>query len=101
MTIKQKIIDELQNPEMLDLKFLFSENVLDLSLEILDELLESEKEDFEKKLALKNEEITFESFLDNSSLDLFFSLLSHLQNVQSSEKIRNIIEQFEPKYIDF
>gem|GEM_PF-2311179 len=46
-------------------------------------------------------EITFETFIDFSKLDLFFSLLNHLQNVKSSEKIRNIIEEFEPKYVDF
>nr|MDD3720381.1 M3 family metallopeptidase [Candidatus Gracilibacteria bacterium] len=101
MTIKQKILQELQNPKMLDLKFLFSKEVLDVSLEVLQELLDEEKKDFDEILKLTNEKITFETFMDFSKLDLFFSLLNHLQNVKSSDEIRNIIEDFEPKYVDF
>lgn len=135
MTTKQKILQELQNPKMLDLKFLFSEEVLDIALEVLDELLEEEKKEFDEMINAKYKwldfiipintwinkkgndnlidprveheddnivtEITFETFIDFSKLDLFFSLLNHLQNVKSSEKIRNIIEEFEPRYVDF
>ncbi len=100
MTVKQKILKELENTKIPDLKFMFSEEVLDIALDVLSELLEEEKKDFDETLKIKNEEITFETFEDFSRLDLFFSLLNHLQNVKSGEKIRNIIEEFEPKYID-
>lgn len=101
MTIKQKIIQELENPKIPDLKFLFSDEVLDLAPEVLEELLLEEKKDFDELLKTLDNEITFEIFQDFSRLDLFFSLLNHLQNVNSSEKVRNIIEDFEPKYVDF
>ncbi len=99
--LKQKILQELENTKIPDLKFLFSDEVLDLALDVLVELLEEEKKDFLELLKIDDEKITFDIFLDFSRLDLFFSLLNHLQNVKSGEKIRNIIEEFEPKYVDF
>lgn len=101
MTIKQKIIKELENPKIPDLKFLFSEEVLDETATILLDLLKEEKEKFDNILKVKDTDITFELFQDFSRLDLFFSLLNHLNNVNSSDKTRKIIEQFEPKYVDF
>jgi hypothetical protein len=62
MNIKEKVKKELEKKDFPDLKFLFSEEVLDIAPEILDELLEEEKKDFEKKLKLKNEEISFKTF---------------------------------------
>ncbi|MFA5917579.1 MAG: M3 family metallopeptidase [Candidatus Gracilibacteria bacterium] len=134
--LKQKILQELENTKIPDLKFLFSDEILYLALEVLNELLEEEKKDFDelvnteyegldlssgtkvkdplnKAISRKQEQrdssllsegqkkITFDIFIDFSRLDLFFSLLNHLQNVKSGEKIRNIIEEFEPKYVDF
>lgn len=55
MTIKQKIIKELENTKIPDLKFLFSEEVLDISLEILQDLLKDEKERFDKLISEKYE----------------------------------------------
>lgn len=101
MTIKEKILLELDNPKIPDLKFLFSEEVLDVALVVLGELLEEERKDFDETLKIKDEEITFEIFQDFSKLDFFYSLLNHLQNVKSGDKIRNIIEEFDPKYVDF
>jgi hypothetical protein len=101
MPIKQKILQELENTKIPDLKLLFSDEVLDIALEVLNELLEEEKKDFDELLKIDDKKITFDIFLDFSRLDLFFSLLNHLQNVKSGEKIRNIIEEFEPKYVDF
>jgi hypothetical protein len=83
------------------LNFLYSDEVLDVSLEVLNELLEEEKKDFGKKLKIKNEEIIFDTFEDFSKLDYFWSLLNHFKNINSSDEIRKIIEDFEPKIIDF
>ncbi len=140
MNIKEKILQELENPKILNLKFLFSEEVLDVALVVLNELLAEEKQKFEEKINTKYgwlddkisypehkftgsfihsnfinqnikdseinsewqySELTFETLEDFSKLDLFFSLLNHLQNVSSSDKIREIIEEFEPEYVDF
>ena len=101
MNLKEKIIQELQNPDLPDLKFLYSSEVLELAPEILEELLEREKQDFQNKLQTKDEDISFDTFEDFSLLDYFFSLLEHYQGVNSDDIIRKIIEDFEPKYIDF
>gem|GEM_PF-3435566 len=53
MTTKQKILQELQNPKMLDLKFLFSEEVLDTAIEVLNELLDEERKDFDELINKK------------------------------------------------
>ena len=101
MTLKEKIIGALENTDFPDLKFLYSQEVLDVSEELLEELLEKEKNEFHEKLKITEENIEFETFRDFSLLDYFFSLLEHYQGVNNDEKIRKIIETFEPKYIDF
>jgi len=99
--IKNKVMAELKKVEFPDLQFLFSPEVLNLAPEILDELLEQEKKDFEELLQTSKEKITFEIFDDEELLDYFWSLLNHYQNVNNTEKIRKIIDDFRPKLQDF
>lgn len=101
MTIKEKVLIELEKKEFPDLKFLFSEEVLDISLEILKDFLEEEKKMFSDFLLKDNSEINFDSFEEDTNLDYFWSLLNHLDNVDSSEKVRTIIEEFRPLLQDF
>lgn len=101
MKIKQRVLNELKEEWFPDLKFLFSDEVLDLSPRLLDELLEEEKREFEKLLLIENKDLSFESFEDDLPLDYFWSLLNHYQNIENTEKIRKIIEDFRPKLQDF
>ena len=101
MTIHEQILWELKNPNFPNLQFLYSSEVLEIAEEVLESLLEEEKQDFSKKLKTPDAEISFETFEDFSYLDYFFSLLEHYQGVNNDETIRTIIENFEPKYIDF
>lgn len=101
MNLKQQILKALQNPDFPNLKLLYSSEALELAPKILEELLEEEKSDFEKKLQTPDGEISFETFEDFSLLDYYFSLLEHYQGVHGDDIIRKIIEDFEPKYIDF
>ena len=101
MDIKTQIREALKNPDFPDLKFLYGEEVLWAAEEALEELLGEEKEDFQKKLKIVDEDVSFETFEDFSYLGYFFSLLEHYQWVNNDEAIRTIIENFEPKYIDF
>jgi len=101
MNTKQKVIKEFEKKEFPDLKFLFSSEVLDIAPKILEELLDEEKKDFEKKLKLKDEEIRFETFHEDWILWDFWSYLNHLNSVNSSEKIRKIVEDFEEKITEF
>jgi len=99
--LKQKILNELSSTLFPDLKFIYSDKVLDVSLEILEELLENEKKDFEDLLKLPKDQLTFDSFEDDSLLDYFWHLLHHLKMVNSSEKVRKIIEIFRDKMDNF
>jgi len=99
--IKNKIIQELENTEIPDLAFLFSEEVLEVAEELLLDFLEEEKKEFEEKLKISDEEITFELFEEESKLNYFWSLLNHLNNVNSNDKVRKIIENIEPKLTEF
>jgi hypothetical protein len=101
MDLKEKILVELQKEEFPNLKFLFSDEVLNIAPELLGELLEEDKNKFEELLKIENKDLTFESFEDESFLDYFWSLLNHLQNIENTEKIRKIIEDFRPKLQDF
>ena len=101
MTIQERVLQELGKTDFPDLQFLYSPEVLAEAIDILDTLLGQEKADFEKKLLTPDEEICFDTFDDFSKLDYFFGILEHYQGVHSDDTIRNIIEDFEPKYIDF
>jgi hypothetical protein len=83
------------------LKIIFSEECLDEAPELLEELLEEDKQIFEEFLKIENKDLTFDSFEDESYLDYFWSLLNHFQNIENTEKIRKIIEDFRPKLQDF
>ncbi len=99
--LKQKILKQLNKKDIPDLTFLYSDEVLDIALEFLEELLEQEKNIFKKLLKTENKNISFDSFEKDTKLAYFWSLLNHLQSVNSGEKIEKIINDFEPKYIDF
>ncbi len=101
MNIKNKIITELENSWFPDLEFLFSEEVLNISLECLEEFLEEEKLKFKNLLLTPKSEITFDTFQEIDNLSYFWSLLNHLNNVNKTPKIKKIIEDFEEKYIEF
>lgn len=99
--MKEKIIAELKKSDFPNLEFLFSSDALQSAPELLEELLEIEKKDFEEFLQKPNSEITFESFDDEGLLDYYWSLLNHYQMVYNVEQMRNIIDNFRPKLQDF
>lgn len=99
--IKIQIIEKLKEKNFPDLKFFLSPEVLDNAISVLEELLALEKENLEKFLNKKNEDLVFDDLEDESPLDLFWSILNHFENVESNEKIRKIIEEFMPKLQDF
>ena len=101
MDIKQKIIAELQTKDFPNLKFLYSDEVLEIAPEILEYFLEQEKKDFESRLKILDSNISFDTFNEESELGYFWSLLNHLNNVASSDKVRKIVEDFESKLTDF
>lgn len=105
LELKDKIIKELEKTDFPNLEFLFSDEVLNISLDLLRELLKQEKEKFEKTLNTPNKELNFEKIFYNSEDDdnlwYFWALLNHLSWVNDSDKIRNIIDSFEQEYQEF
>ena len=101
MNLKQKIITELERKDFPNLNFLYSDEVLSIASELLNDLLEEEKSDFKNRLKIKNEDINFEIFNKESKLWFFWSIINHLNGVNSSDKIREIIETFESTLTDF
>ncbi len=99
--IKNKIRSELHATDLPDLEFLFSQEVLEVAEEFLWELLEEEKIHFEKKLWISDDKISFELFEEESILDYFWGYLHHLKWVYSTNKIREVIENFEPKLVEY
>lgn len=101
MKIKKQIIDELNKSEFPNLKFLFSDEVLQVALEVLKDLLKIEKQKFNKVLLIESKKLSFNSFEEESLLDYFWWLLNHLDKVNGNEKTRDIISKFRPKLYDF
>lgn len=101
INLKQKIISELNKDSFPDLALIYSSESLDLSLEILRELLWEEKQKFRELLKTKKEDINFDLFEDEGILDHYWSLLNHYSSVESWDKIRKIIEEFRPELQDF
>jgi len=102
VSTKEKVLAELENPNFPNLKFLFSDEVLDIAPELLKELLEEEKKEFKKLLERPKEEINFDILMwGDDSLSYFWDLLLYLQEINRWEKIDEIIEDFEQDYEDF
>lgn len=100
MDIQTKILEVLDQ-EIYDLQFLYSSEALAAAPEVLEKLLAEEKKEFYDNCAKKNEEIDFSVFHKWSKLDVYWELLDHHKNVDNSETIRKITEDFEPKLVEF
>lgn len=98
---KNLILKELDNPWIPDIYYMFKDENLECVLDILNELLNEEKVKFEKLLKIPKDKICFEIFDNEDKVAFFYNLLDHFNNVNSNEKVREIIEQFRPNYIDF
>ncbi len=101
MTTKQQILTKLNETSFPDLAFFNDAETLKYAEEVLEELLEQEKQDFQTLLDKADEETVFDDYEDDSLLDYFWSILNHLENTDSCEKKRAIIENFMPKLQDF
>lgn len=101
--VEKNILSQLHTKDFINLKFLFSTEVLDASLGLLNKLLELEKQRFEQLIKLPLESISFEDILNIESTDLhyFWTILNHIASVNNSDKIRQIITSFEWSYIEF
>lgn len=100
MTPQEKILHILDQ-DIYDLQYLFSSEALAVVPELLQQLLDEEKKEFYENLEKKDEQIDFSLFHHWSKLDVLWGLLDHHKNVDNDEVIRKIIEDFEPKLVEF
>lgn len=98
---EHKDILSLLDEKEINLKKLFAEMHLNHSKHVLEYLLEKEKKEFEELCSMRNDEISFEHINTWSVLGLYFWLLQHRMAVISDDIIRNIVTEFQPKYVAF
>ena len=75
MSLKQKIIEQLETKNFPNLKFLYSDEVLNIASEILDDFLIEEKKDFEKRLKISDENISFDIFNEEFRRKSYFKTM--------------------------
>jgi Zn-dependent oligopeptidase len=63
--------------------------------------LQEEKQRFEEKLTTPDQEISFDLIDEESTLDYYWSYINHLDGTHSSKETRKIIEEFEPKLVEY
>lgn len=101
MNLKQQVIQSLKKPGFPEFDFLFSPEVIQIAPELLNEFLEQEKQEFQTTLKTPDTDISFDTFEEFSLLEIFWSYLGHSKSVNSNDAIRKVIEDFEPKIMDF
>lgn len=99
--MKTKLLDELQSNWILNFSLFQTPEAFAILPELLWELLEQEKADFQTLIQKNNESLTFEDFVPESQLAYLWKIINHLDAVEASEEIRAIIADFRPKYEDF
>lgn len=99
--LEKKVLFELNREDISDFGFLYGDEVLAIAMNLLDKLLQEERNKFYKLLETKDEDISFSIFEDRDRLSLFFTYLTQFELVNSTEEIRNIISYFQPRYIEF
>jgi Zn-dependent oligopeptidase len=101
MNLQQKIIIELQKNELPDFDFLFSPEALEVALEVLKELLNNEKQNFNKIVEKKNQDVVFDDFITRKDYSYFFEIIQFGKLISGKKEFNSIIEEFEPILTDF
>ena len=99
--LKNNILDELEKPWVPDFKKIFEWESLEVVFDTLKDLLSEEIERFKNTISIPKEEINFDTFEHKDRLGLLFTLLGHYKEVENNDKLREIIEEFQPLYLWF
>lgn len=98
--LKNRVLREINKSWIPDLNFLFSEEALKVIPEILEEFLKIETEHFNELEKKDLKDINFVDLEDKTDLDYLYSIIDYLSDVSKNDLVKNIIEDFEPKYIN-
>ncbi|MDO4714351.1 MAG: hypothetical protein Q4B28_07055 [bacterium] len=99
--MKTQLLAQIHSPSIPNFSLFTTPEAFQVLPELLDELLNQEQSKFQHLLKKSKESLTFEDFVQPSSLAYLRSLLNHINQVDSSEQIRQIIADFRPKYENF
>ena len=99
--MKDKILAEVRKHWIPNFGLLRQKESLAVLPELLNELLEIEKEKFKKLVNKDNESLTFDDFIEPSDLDYLWRLLNHIDNCYEWQEMRDIISNFRPQLEDF
>lgn len=101
ITLKQRIFEELENPGFPDLEFLFSDEALAVMKDVWDQLLADARAGFQEVLSLEDKYITPRILFSRSRISYFHMLLRTLKELENNDLIRDILEDFKAKYVEY
>lgn len=101
LTLKARVLDELQTAGFPNLQFLFSPEGFAVAKDILEDLLKQEKDEFQQILDIKQEDITFDIFLNTSVLEYYFTLLEHYLATNRNPELEDIMDSIREPYDGF
>lgn len=99
--MKSTLLAELQRSDFPELSLFQKPEALAVLPALLNELLEQERADFHQLLQKTRESLTFEDFVEASTLDYLRTLLNQLDSLGMIPGMRQIISDFRPQYEDF
>ena len=99
--MKTKLLNELQKQGIPNFSLFQTSEALAILPELLLELLEQEKADFQALIQKNNESLTFEDFVPTFPVAYLWKIVKHLDTVETSKEMRKVISEFRPKYQDF
>lgn len=99
--MKTKLLNELSKKWHPDLSVFIQPEALEVMPELLDDLLNEDKQWFQDFLEIKNEELKFDDIPFDSKFLYLWSILDTLQSIRSAWALRGIILDFIWKFQDF
>lgn len=101
LEIKDRLMQELKNPEFPNLEFLFSSDALSVIEDVWDEILKDAEDGFERLCSLWNDEIHIDLLYDDGLLHYLYMLLKTYKELDNNPQIRWVLDRFKEKYTAF
>lgn len=103
ISIQDRIINELNEIELPNLEFLYSQESVDNIPFVLDRLIDKKEKDFLQLLQIPLSNVNWElieNFSQDDKMSYLYSLLHNLNNVKGTDQVRFIIQMFQDKIVN-
>lgn len=100
--IQEKILQELNEIDLPNLEFLYSQESVENISYVLDRLIEQKENEFHKLLKTPLDKVNWElveKFSQDDKMSYLYSLLNNLNNVKGTDQVRFIIQMFQDKLV--